>query len=272
MTDTSEWTGRVGNAWAEQWRRTDRSFGALTDRLLNPAAIGPFTQALDIGCGAGELVERLARANPAAEILGLDISADLLGAARKRCAGLANASFAEADAATWRADGCAEPGLLVSRHGVMFFADPIAAFAHLRAQAAPGARLRFSCFRARADNGWATALASVVPSQPPADPYAPGPFAFADPGRVRAILEGAGWGAIAFEPVDYAMVAGEGEHAVDEALAYFQRIGPAARGLSEMASAERELARERLRDMLVTHGHGNRVSLPAASWIVTARL
>ena len=55
----AEWTGRVGSAWAEQWRRTDRSFGALTGRLLEADAIGTFHHALDIGCGAGELVRRL---------------------------------------------------------------------------------------------------------------------------------------------------------------------------------------------------------------------
>ena len=74
MTDSSEWVGRVGTAWAEEWRRTDRSFGALTDRLLDPAAIGTFDGALDIGCGAGELVGRLAGRRPAARVAGIDIS------------------------------------------------------------------------------------------------------------------------------------------------------------------------------------------------------
>lgn len=268
---SAEWTGRVGHAWAEQWRRTDRSFGALTDRLLNPAVIGDFSQALDIGCGAGELVERLASANQAAQVLGIDISADLLEVARLRCATLANANFAEADASSWQAAPGASPDLLISRHGMMFFADPQAAFAHLRAQAAPAARLRFSCFRARADNGWAAALASVLPPQAPADPHAPGPFAFADPARVEAILAAAGWQEIGFEPIDYDMIAGEGAEAVEEATAYFQRIGPAARAIAELAEEARPAARERLRGLLAKHSEGDRVSLPAAGWIVTAR-
>lgn len=271
MTDTSEWTGRVGNAWAEQWRRTDRSFGALTDRLLDSAAVGTVTRALDIGCGAGELVERLARANSSTKVLGIDISADLLEVARARCAGLANASFAEADAAAWRSAPDARPDLLISRHGVMFFADPVAAFAHLREQSAPGARLRFSSFRARTDNAWATALASALPPQPSADPAAPGPFAFGDPARVEAILAAAGWAEIAFEPVDYAMTAGEGDSAVEEALAYFQRIGPAARAIAELPETDRPAVRARLRAVLIDHHANGVVTLRAAAWIVTAR-
>ena len=154
----------------------------------------------------------------------------------------------------------------------MFFADPVAVFARLRAQAAPGARLRFSCFRARADNAWAGALASVLPAPSEApDPEAPGPFAFGNPARVEAILVAAGWHDIACEAVDYAMIAGEGEMAVDEALAYFQRIGPAARAIAELPESKRPVVLERLRALLSNHLEDGRVTLPSAAWIVTAR-
>lgn len=270
MTETNEWTGRVGHAWAEEWRRTDRSFGPLTDRLLDPGATGAFASAVDIGCGAGELVERLAAAHPDARVEGSDISPELLAVARARCAQFPNVSFAEGDAAAWCADPAARPDLLVSRHGVMFFADPVAAFAHLRQEAAPEARLRFSCFRARQDNGWVTALMSALPPMPPPDPDAPGPFAFADPGRVSSILSAAGWRDIGFEPVDYPMIVGEGEDAVDEAVAYLQRIGPAARAMVELSADEQAAVRTRLRAMLAERHRGGPLSLPAAAWIVTA--
>ena len=136
---------------------------------------------------------------------------------------------------------------------------------------APAARLLFSCFRARADNGWAVALAAVVPPQPPVDPAAPGPFAFGDPQRVEAILVAAGWTEIAIKPVDYAMIAGEGAHAIEDATAYFQRIGPVARAMAELAPPRRAAAGERLRDLLARHCVAGRVSLPAAAWIVSAR-
>lgn len=271
MTDASEWAGRVGTAWAEQWRRTDRSFGALTDRLLDRDALGGFEAALDIGCGAGELVERLAAEHPVAHITGIDISAELVAVARERCRGFANVEFVEIDAAAWQARD-RRPDLLISRHGVMFFPDPVAAFAHLRTAAAPGAALRFSCFRNREDNGWAMALASALPGPVnPSEPAAPGPFAFADPARVEAVLTAAGWREVAFEPVDYAMIAGEGEHAVEEAVAYFQRIGPAARAIADLPERDRPSILERLRAVLESHLAYRQVVMPAAAWIVAAR-
>ena len=271
MTTRSEWTGRVGSAWAAEWRRTDRSFGALTDRLLAAAQAERFTSALDIGCGAGEVSCRLAATQREAQVLGIDISTELLAVARERGAGQGNLAFAEADAAAWRAAPGTRPDLLVSRHGVMFFADPVAAFAHLRGEAAPDARLVFSCFRQASDNEWVAALAGVVPrASAPAEPDAPGPFAFGDPARVERVLGEAGWRDPGFESFDYSMVAGEGAQAVDEALAYFQRIGPAASALAELAEADRAAARERLRALLERRRTSDGVAMPSAAWIVTA--
>ena len=74
MTDRSDWKGRVGQKWAAEWRRTDRSFAGLTERLLARAGDRPITRAFDIGCGAGEVSLVLARAHPDSEVMGLDIS------------------------------------------------------------------------------------------------------------------------------------------------------------------------------------------------------
>ncbi|MCH2487656.1 MAG: class I SAM-dependent methyltransferase, partial [Erythrobacter sp.] len=271
MTGTSEWAGRVGGKWAQEWRRTDRSFGELTDRLLDSWTIGHFEHALDIGCGAGEIALALAAHDSDASVTGVDISADLLAVARQRGAACDNLLFHQADASKWQPRGVA-PDLLISRHGVMFFDDPTAAFHHLRTIATPNARLRFSCFRERAANEWVTLLQSALPSPPsPPDPKAPGPFAFGDQDRIRSILDNAGWSGIFIEPLDYAMIAGEGNAAVEEALAYFLQIGPAAGALADLFGAERERAVAALRSMLERHHTGERVALPAAAWIVTAR-
>lgn len=276
MTDASEWQGRVGTAWAQEWRRTDRSFGALTAALVDPAALPEFAHALDIGCGAGEVSLALARARPAARVTGIDISDELIAVADERAATVDNLDVTLADAARWRHDGT-PPDLLISRHGVMFFPDPVAAFTHLRGEGAAGATLRFSCFRSVAENAWARELAAILPAAPdgaappPPDPNAPGPFAFGSPDRVRAILADAGWVDAAFQPVDYAMIAGEGAGAIDDALAYFQRIGPAARTLAALDEDARPAAVARLRALLERHFDGAEVALPAACWIVTAR-
>lgn len=273
MTDQSEWTGRVGNVWAKEWQRTDRSFAPLTERLLEIAQAEPFAQALDIGCGAGEISLRLAEAHPSTRVIGVDISNDLLEVARRRGGTQANVRFEDSNAASWVAGEGERPDLLVSRHGVMFFDEPVAAFAHMAGQASPDARLVFSCFRERGENGWVRELASALPpsDEPAPDPDAPGPFAFGRRDRVERILSEAGWRELAFEPIDYAMVGGEGADAIDDALSYFLRIGPAARAVAALEGDEREAVLDRLRNVMESHDAEGRVALPAACWIVTAR-
>lgn len=278
MTDKSEWagsewTGKVGQSWAHEWKRTDRSFGELTDRLVVKAQDVGFDQALDIGCGAGEVTLRLAQDNPSARVIGADISNDLVEVARDRCSHLANARIELADASQWQAGEGEAPDLLVSRHGVMFFDDPVAAFAHLRDQAVEKAALVFSCFRAVAENEWVQRLASTLPPSdaPPPNPDAPGPFAFAREERVAGILSDAGWCDVGFEKIDYPMLAGQGANAVDDAVSYFLRIGPAARAVAALEGLEREETINRLRDVTERHRQGDVVSLPSAAWIVTAR-
>jgi SAM-dependent methyltransferase len=267
-----EWEGRVGRKWAEEWRRTDRSFAGLTDRLLGRASARPIARALDIGCGAGELSLALARGHPGAEVVGVDISAELVETARERGAHLANVTFELADASRWQRTGFA-PDLLVSRHGVMFFAEPVEAFAHLAGLAAPSARLVFSCFRDIGENPWADRVASFLPSDatpPPTDPYAPGPFAFADSARVEALLSNAGWRDIAFEKVDFAYIAGSGDDPVSDALSYFLAIGPAARAAASLSDEDRANFIGKLRRYLANNREGSLVALPAAAWIVSA--
>ncbi len=270
--DRSEWEGRVGRKWAEEWRRTDRSFAGLTDQLIARASARPISRALDVGCGAGELSLALARGHPARQVIGLDISEDLIEAARERAGNLANASFLVDDASTWRGSSFAAD-LVVSRHGVMFFADPVAAFANLAKGAAPDARLVFSCFRDRRENPWAVKVAALLPegsvTETPTD--APGPFALADRERVQRILEAAGWAEVSFESVDFAYIAGAGENAVDDAVSFFQVIGPAARVAAGLDRQAQDAFAERLRRYLGGHAQGQLVALPGAAWIVSAR-
>ena len=271
MTSASEWQDRVGQSWAREWQRTDRSFGPLTDRVVDTARERPYRVALDIGCGAGELTVRLAGAAPASEHLGIDISENLLAIASERTRAMPNARVQLADAASWSAKSGERPDLLVSRHGVMFFSDPVAAFAHLREQSAPSARLVFSCFRQREENVWVRELASVLAQDAaPADPRAPGPFAFGDRDYVADLLGEAGWQGIEFTQVDYPMVAGQGADALGDAVSYFRSIGPTARALAQLEGRDRDAALTRLSAMLETHQSGDTVSLPASCWIVTA--
>lgn len=267
MTGARDWQGAVGRNWALEQARTDRSFQGLTPRLLEAVAEQPGRRIVDIGCGAGELSRAIAAVRPDAQVVGVDISPDLVAAANGR-GHPGNLRFELADASAWQPD--AAPELYASRHGVMFFPHPPSAFAHLARVAAPGARMVFSCFRAAVENGWASGIARLLPPSPPAPPqdYPPGPFAFAEPDHVRACM--AGWKDWCFVPVDFSYVAGAGSDPVADAMDFFTRIGPAAAAIRELPESARESFRARLEGLVREHAVGGQVAFPAAAWLVTA--
>eukprot|EP01037_Dinobryon_pediforme_P007795 gene7795-7861_t len=262
------------------------AFAALNPHLLGAIAAQPGTRLVDIGCGAGTLAIALAQARPDAQVTGIDISADLIAMASERAAqlGTPRVRFRHADAGEWTDPQGQDSGgladLLVSRHGVMFFADPPRVFRHLAAQCVPGARLVFSCFRDRAANGWADLFDGVLPPAPAAaapeaeaeaeaeGAFPAGPFAFADPDHARRCL--AGWADITFTPVDFRYVAGAGDDPVADAIGFFSRIGPAAARLATLAGNDFHTALDAMAEVLTPHCHDGVVSLPAAAWVVTA--
>ena len=269
--DSSEWKGRVGDVWAEEWRRTDRSFAPVDAALVDAAAVRVAgvdgARIVDVGCGAGTTSLSLATRLPDAAITGVDLSQALIEVARSRVSAGENVRFEQGDASAWRGETGLD--LLVSRHGVMFFADPVAAFAHLRTLVRPDGGLVFSCFRSARENPWASGLSHLMPANTP-DPNAPGPFAFADPDHVARILARSGWRDAVPRPLDVDYVAGGGDDPIADAIDYFRRIGPVARALRDMD----ELGRARLVDGLAAlvreHRAGDRVSFPAAIWIWSA--
>lgn len=269
--DSSEWTGRVGDLWAEEWRRTDRTFGPIDDDLIEVAAArvteGAEPRILDIGCGAGTTSLSLAKRLPRASITGIDLSAALLDVARSRAADVPRCRFEQGDASCW--SGEVHFDLLVSRHGVMFFADPVAAFAHLRSLTRPGGGVIFSCFKSAAENVWASGLAHLMPRSV-SDPFAPGPFAFADERHVVDILARAGWEDASARPLAFDYVAGGGEDPVADAIDYFRRIGPIARALRDFDETGRDRLLEGLDRLVRDHHAGDRVIFPAAAWIWSA--
>jgi SAM-dependent methyltransferase len=267
-----EWLGRTGDSWAAEWRRTDRSFSVLTERLLQRTREFDFASVLDIGCGAGELSLAIARGRPKCRVVGVDISPQLIAAARERGSRLDNAAFELADAATWKPAESFAPELLVSRHGVMFFGDPVAAFSNLHQVSASGANLLFSCFRSWEENRAFADVARLLPAPPPSPATdAPGPFGFSDPARVEGILARAGWTGIAFESFDLPLIVGAGEDPVADTLGYFSAIGPAARTLRELDEDARGEFFVRLGDLARQNLREGVVALRAAAWIVTAR-
>lgn len=270
MTLAYDWAGRVGDTWADEWRRTDLSFSDMSPHLdAAILAAAPDTgNAVDIGCGAGGTAIALAAARPGLSVVGIDLSRNLVETARDRASAFPNLRFEVGDATEL---GGIAADLLFSRHGVMFFDDPVTAFAKLRHAAAADAALIFSCFRDATFNPWVIETVSAVTGASPQKPgTSPGPFAFADADHVRAILATSGWTGDA-QPVDYRYRAGEGSDAIDEALAFFSRIGPAAAQLRELDGAARDAGRQRLRDALAARLCNDTVDFPAAAWIWSCR-
>ena len=271
MFSSDEWTGRTGDVWADEWRRTDRSFDGLGDRL-NAAILARAPSAghaVDLGCGAGQTAMALANARPDLAVTGLDISPALIAVARHRGAGIANLRFDVADTAAL--DPAMGADQLISRHGVMFFADPVASFTAIRAAARPGAALVFSCFCDRSANPWAMLSDDLVGAPGlPLPGYVPGPFGFADHAFVGDLLARSGWHNAEATAVDYHYVAGQGEDPLADAVDFFTRIGPVARTIADQPADRRAEMIDRLKSMLAPHVTGNTVAFPAAAWIWTA--
>lgn len=265
------WNTAAGETWARHQQQLDRQLedlGLEAIRVLAPAA---GERILDIGCGCGETAEQLAaRVGPAGAVVGVDISGPMLEVARRRPAvdGAARPEFRKLDAQT--ADlGPAAFDAVFSRFGVMFFADPAAAFANIRAALKPGGRLAFVCWRAFPENPWMhepmAAAAPFLPPLPPVDPTAPGPFAFADEGRVRGILADAGFADIAIDPFD-TRIGGSG---VEETVNLTLRVGPLGRILREMPSMA-DAVIGAVRAAIQPYETPAGVLVPAAVWIVRA--
>jgi hypothetical protein len=162
--------------------------------------------------------------------------------------------------------------LLVSRHGVMFFADPLAGFGTLAAACRAEAPLVFSCFRARADNDWASAVDAVTGAGNAVAPgYAPGPFALADRDATAAMLAAAGWRDVTMQAHDVGYVVGAGTDPVGAALAFYRRIGPAASVLAGASPDARERLEARLADLFATRIRDGAVTFTAAIAIWSAR-
>lgn len=197
------WTTGPGRVWAMEHGRLDALMTPATVALLDRAAIRPGESILDIGCGAGATTLAAAdRAGPEGRVTGLDISATLLDVARRRAAGRPNVTFLEADAQS-HPFAPATQDLILSRHGMMFFADPAAAFRNLAAALRPGGRIVFLTWAEAGQNPWVREARAAAEARlgavPPDPPRTPGMFAFAERGYVAGLLAAAGFDDIAAE-------------------------------------------------------------------------
>lgn len=264
------WNGVAGKGWTEAQAVLDAMFAPFEDLLAEIVPGTPDGPLLDIGCGTGATTLAAARtAGAARHCTGIDISEPMLARARERAReqGI-DAEFIRADAETHRFD----PGSharIISRFGVMFFGDPVRAFANLRAACMAGARMRFAAWRAPVENPFMTtaerAAAPLLPALPKRDPDGPGQFAFADPDKVRRILGESGWSAIGIAPVDISCTL-----PVRELDGYFTRLGLLPLVLPSLDAGLRAQVIRVVRDAFAPFVDGEQVRFTAACWLVDA--
>jgi SAM-dependent methyltransferase len=195
------WSEIAGPKWLRLEAAMEARLTPVTTAVIAAAALRPGERVLDIGCGAGRTSLEAARAvGKSGHVLGIDIAPPMIEAARAHAraeagAAMAPLEFKLADAQTERFFPPFDA--LISRFGVMFFEDPEAAFANLRANARPGGRLAFAAWGPlEANPHWQVPLRLVeelLGPGKPRQPHAPGPLAFDDADYVRQLLGAAGW-------------------------------------------------------------------------------
>jgi ubiquinone/menaquinone biosynthesis C-methylase UbiE len=268
------WNGPGGEHWTERQPLQDILLAPISQILIDSAAANSGERIVDVGCGCGSTSIALAQAvAPSGFVLGIDISAPMLARARQLAPKTLPVDFVLADATVYPFDP-ASFDLLVSRFGVMFFAEPALSFANLRRALKPAGRLAFACWREPRENPMLmTPLQAAykhVPKLPQPGPEDPGPFSFASEERVKRILREAGFVDVAIVPRNLSLdiAIGRGlEAAVRGAI----EIGPASRALHDHPEDVRAAAKESIREALKPFVRGESVPLPAAIWIVTAR-
>ncbi len=266
---------------APRWVRDQLALDAMLEPLgrmaMDAAAIEAGERILDVGCGCGSTsIELARRTGPRGQVVGIDIASAMLERARDqaRRAGIANVRFVEGDAQSF-AFNPAEFDLMYSRFGVMFFADPAAAFANLAAQVRAGGRFAFVCWQPPQLNQWITvpmaAAATLITFAPPADRNAPGPFSLADAERLRNVLSAAGLKDIRIEDRKPVLTLGGPDAPIERTAEFMLDVGPVSAALHDAAPEIRPKVAAAVRDALALYQTPQGVRLGSALWLVTGR-
>ncbi|WP_319796540.1 class I SAM-dependent methyltransferase [Nitrobacter sp.] len=268
------WNGPGGQRWVDRQQAQDEMLEPVLAILLDRAKARSGERVIDVGCGCGATTRAFAeKVGAAGRVLGVDVSAPMLQRARQVAPQNARVEFRLADASVYPF----KPewyDLIVSRFGVMFFAEPAASFANLRKALRPGGRLTFLCWREARANPWLMAPLQAayrhVPKLPEVGPEDPGPFSLASEARVHHILGKAGFSDTAMEACDLTLdvaVGGGLDTAVESAL----QIGPTSRAIEGQPADVVAAVRKSIREALAPFAEGQAVMLPGSIWVVTAR-
>lgn len=274
--EQAEHWATVAPTWVEIESHLDRTARAPGEWAMGRLDLHPGHRVLDLGCGTGPTTVALAqRVGPEGSVLGVDIAEAMLDRARRRAAEehVPNVSFAHADVQA--ADlGTDTYDRAFSRFGVMFYADPVAAFSNVRTALVPGGRLGFVCWQGMTANEWMSVpgmAVMAVTGGPPAlpSPGEPGPFSLCDADRVRQVLQGAGYSDVEVVPRNDVISAPQGELRDYAEMAL--RMGAARDTLLEADESTRSRAFEHVVAALEEHVHDGELRLARGVLVVTAR-
>ena len=273
--DQAEYWNLRGQQWVTHQAALDARLAPVAEQLLARAAPRPGERAVDVGCGTGATtVELAAQVGSEGSVLAIDISEPMLAFARRRSAGhgQGHVRFLRADAQTHPFEPATQD-LLFSRFGVMFFSEPVAAFANLLRALRPGGRLAFVCWAPLADNPWfalplAVGVRWLGPPEPQ-PPRAPAPLALAETAYVEEILTAAGFAGLAIETATTLM---PGAASAEDEAAFACEVGPLTRLLQthEADAATRQAIAREVAERFRPYQSAAGVRIPATLHYVSA--
>jgi SAM-dependent methyltransferase len=269
------WNTVAGPRWVGLGGYVERRVRAVNDLLLARSAVEAGENVLEIGCGTGAATVPFAEAvGERGRVVGVDISEPMLAGARQHIAasGFGNVSLVQADAQVHRFEAN-RFDLIASRFGVMFFADPVAAFSNLLPAARPGGRLCFVCWGPLEENRhwlipYEVALRHLGPPAP-TPPHTPGPLAFSDQDYVRSILEASAYADVMIERETPDIIGSTPEEETEFACS----MGPPARLIDEKKpeDAVRATIKREMTEAFAAYALGTEMRLPSTVFLVTAR-
>jgi SAM-dependent methyltransferase len=271
-----EFWEELAPAWLASVGHTEMVAASFGEAAMDRLGLVAGQRVLDVGCGSGSTTLALAGlVGPEGEAVGIDIAPAMVAAAHEgtTAAGVANATFLVADAQS--ADlGPSAYDAVYSRFGVMFFADPHAAFTNLHASLRPGGTLAFACWSTLFANEWmfvpGSAVVSVTGSLPPMPgPNEPGPFSLDDPERIERLLGEAGFTEIEVTPQPTTIVLPREE--IESLVSLTRRVGAVREALRSADDETAARIMDAVRAALADRVENDELRLSAAALIVRAR-